>query len=126
MNDPYEKPLAFIPKVRVVDANGKCVCSDAYYFAYPKYQCYPIRRGDEKPVPLVHCVAVAGFSDWGLPIRPEFKRVTPPHRIVPNECDIITPDGKIKLHDCTKCLLFTNRKCPHKVGYMGDVKDGQG
>lgn len=117
MDSPYEKPLAFIPRVRVVDANGKCVYSNAYYFAYPKFQCYPMRSGNEKIIPLVHCVAVAGFADWGLPISPEFKRVTPPHRIVPKECDIITPSGRIKVSDCTKCLFFSNHKCPHKVGY---------
>lgn len=76
-----KKPLP-IPRVRVIDPNGRKVC-EGWYIAYPERMGYPIVEPDEKPdeIPLVELVAVVEYGDWGLKNGLRLNCVTPPHRI---------------------------------------------
>lgn len=77
----YRKALAGVPRVRLFDGKGNATY-DGYYFAYPKYQGYPIRDTDKpEDIPLVEGIMTYDPGDWGLANTPRFLKVTPPHHI---------------------------------------------
>ena len=82
MNDKiFQDAMKGIPRVRVVDEAGRTVIANAYYWAVPAtthcfkqdYERYGYR--------LIEGVVTFDTSDWGLPNRPRFVKVTPPYRI---------------------------------------------
>lgn len=78
----YAKALKGIPRVRLVDGDGKELYR-GYYFAYPEYQGYPVIANGEKPkeIPLVEGIVTYFPGDWGLSNTPRFFKVTPPYRL---------------------------------------------
>ncbi|MDN6211356.1 MAG: hypothetical protein L0J15_03920, partial [Lactococcus sp.] len=76
-------PLPGVPKVRVLDVNGKIVLEGYYMFhearqINPVYQTEPDRLSNDE---LQHLVLCADSADWGMPKAIRVVRVTPPERI---------------------------------------------
>ena len=73
---------ADIPKVRIVDKDGKAI-AEGYYFEMPEWQGYPIKSegAPEKEIPIVRGVVFYDPGDWGMENKLRVVRVTPPHRI---------------------------------------------
>lgn len=75
------KPLSGVPMVRVCDPEtGKEICR-GWYCAYPE-TTYVFREDYERnPPKLIEGVVCWSMTDWGLPNRMGFRKVTPPHKI---------------------------------------------
>lgn len=76
----FKNALAGVPRVRLVDANGKEL-ERGYYWAIPATSyCFREdyeRRGYE----VIEGIVTYTTTDWGLPNEPRFLKVTPPHRL---------------------------------------------
>lgn len=89
-HDLYAKALKGVHRCRLVDGSGKELYR-GYYFAYPKYQGYPIIENGEKPkeIPLVEGIVTYDTGDWGLSNTPRVLKVKPPHRLE------LIPEGEL-------------------------------
>ena len=72
------QPIKGVPKVRVLDENGKEVLRGWYIFHQNTNVCF---AEEDKPEYYDHCVAVDGFADWNMPQSLSVRRITPPHTI---------------------------------------------
>lgn len=77
------EPIKEIPKVKILDENGKIV-GDGYYFWYPKSCPYPVSDGVQE-VKAVEGIVTYEQGDWGLPNTLKLKQVMEPHKIVLHE-----------------------------------------
>ena len=72
-------PMPGVPKVRVLDEDGKEVLR-GYYFRHENRQ--PALLGDQlRPEDVDHCVVYDGLADWNMPKQVKMAKITPPHRI---------------------------------------------
>jgi len=77
----FQNALKGVPRVRVVDENGNVVCDNAYYWAIPRtIYCFK-EDYEHHGYQIVEGVVTFDHGDCGLPNRPRFMNVTPPHRI---------------------------------------------
>ena len=77
------EPISGIPKVRVLDKDGKQLLTGWYVFhearqRYPIYQNGPDELSDDE---LQHLVVVDESADWGMPKGIRVVKVTHPERI---------------------------------------------
>lgn len=82
MNDKrFQNAMNGIPRVRVVDGAGRAIIENAYYWAIPATTFCFKQDYERHGYRLIEGVVTFDHSDWGLPNRPRFVRVTPPHKI---------------------------------------------
>ncbi|WP_277071552.1 hypothetical protein [Slackia exigua] len=67
-----------VPMARVVDGDGRTVCTGWYARLRKSSYCF---AEDEPEGNAMECVVVDEPTDWGLPNRHVVKEVSPPHRI---------------------------------------------
>ena len=76
-------PLPGIPKVRVLDKDGKQLLTGWYVFQearqrYPIHQTKPDELNDDE---IQHLVIVDDTADWGMPKGIRVLKITPPESI---------------------------------------------
>lgn len=71
------QPIKGVPKVRVLDENGKEVLRGWYIFHQNTNVCF----AEDKPEYYDHFVVVDNFADLNMPKSLSIKRITPPHTI---------------------------------------------
>ena len=82
MNDKIlQNAMKGIPRVRVVDESGNIVIDNAYYWAIPETTFCFKQDYESHGYKVFEGVVTFDKSDWGLPNRPRFVKVTPPYRI---------------------------------------------
>ena len=74
------EPLDIVPKVKVLDEEGRTVLRGWYAHHVKKCVCF---SEDVDPDDYGHCVVYTQFADWNMEQPMKVCRVTPPHRIVP-------------------------------------------
>lgn len=83
----FKNALAGVPRVNVVGPDGRIVFAGCYYWAVPA-TTYCFKEDYEKDGhKLIEGVVTFEAGDCGVPNRPRFIKVTPPHRIVVAEVE---------------------------------------
>ena len=80
------KPLTGVPRVRVLDENGKIVLSGYYLYKLNRMPC--VIDDSLKQEDVDHCVARIDGGDWNLPETFHLVKVTSPHTIEIIEDDV--------------------------------------
>lgn len=86
--DLYAKALKGVPRVRLVDGDGKEIYR-GYYWAIPRTTYCFKQDYDRHGCEIVEGIVVCDHGDWGLPNRPRLLKVTPPHRLE------LIPEGEL-------------------------------